>query len=123
VRESCAHPWQAHQKLSRQILKLAFDELTRIRPYRGKAFRSPYTALNDAVQSRSAPYSLDPSLSRLLGHVGRRPGCLPAWDPIDTGRPAAEEQLRDVQHALLPDDVKWDRWRGASRQWMEKEWS
>jgi hypothetical protein len=63
--------------------KLALDELTRIRPYQGKAFRSPYTPLNDAVQSRSAPYSLDPSLSRLLGHVGRRPGCLPAWDPID----------------------------------------
>jgi hypothetical protein len=40
-----------------------------------------------------------------------------------TGRPAAEEQLRDVQHAILPDDVKWDRWLGASRQWMEKEWS
>ena len=89
--------------------KTAFDELTRIRPYQGKAFRSPYTPLNDAVQSRSAPYSLDPSLSRLLGHV--RP---PSWLPARLGsyRSPGVRQLRSnsaISVATLICERSWKR--------------
>jgi hypothetical protein len=51
------------------------------RPYQGTAFRSPYTPLNDAVQSRSAP----PLFTGSVAEPALRARWPPSWLPARLG--------------------------------------
>ena len=109
MRESCAHSFQEHRKMSRQILNFAFDGLLGLNLVKGRRYAVRILPRHNAVQSRSVPYSVAPSLSQVLGHVGSRPGCLLAGDPINHRASGTKEQLHDVETQYCPDDVKWDR--------------